>query len=442
MAKVILPSALSNLADGVTELDVDGVTAGEILRRLEEIHPRLRGWVLDEQSRLRQHVNVFVNSRRADLDTALEPRDQVHVIQSIAGGSDDGMELLVATKKGLFVLRGRRGGEAEIGKRSFPGQTVDYACRDRRSGRYFAAVTHGQFGPRLYFRDDPEGEWQEAEGPVFPKETDAAVERIWAVEPGEEDGVLWAGVAPAALFKSTDGGASWALNEGLWNVPGRAEWEGGLGGLCLHSICPWPGDPSRLAIGISAAGVWISGDGGGTWRRGGRGLVPRYLPEEAREGATMLCVHNMRRAPLEPKTLYMQFHGGVYRSDDEGATWHDISSDGRLPADFGFPIVIDPRDPGSAYVIPMNSDSDRVTVDGKVRVFETRDRGASWRPLVNGLPRGHLTVLRQAFCHDGHDPLGLYFGAESGEVFGSADAGATWATVAEHLPPVLAVRHA
>lgn len=452
MARVILPSTLRNLTGGAAEIEIDGTTTGEILRQLEALHPPIRGWVLDEQSHLRRHVNVFVNSRRAGLETPTEPRDEVQVIQSISGGSgkdDDQLELLVATKKGLFVLQGERGGKIEIGPRQFAGQVVEYASRDPRSGRYFASVTHGQFGPRVFYTDDPiddwkQGEWTQAEGLAFPADTEKTVDRVWAVEPGEADGVLWAGVAPAALFQSTDGGESWSLNRALWNVPGREEWEGGLGGLCLHSICPWPGDPKRLAVGISAAGVWITEDGGESWRRGGRGLVPRYLPEEAREGATMLCVHNMRRAPLEPTTLYMQFHGGVYRSDDEGESWIDISSNGRLPADFGFPLVVDPRDPTSAYVIPLHSDEDRVTVDGKVRVFETRNRGESWRALSAGLPQheAYLTVLRQAFCHDGKNPLGLYFGAESGEVFGSFDGGENWTTLAAHLPPVHAVRHA
>lgn len=453
MPTVTLPSTLARLAAGNRELSLEGATAGELLRRLEETHPRIRGWVLDEQGRLRPHVHLFINDEQGSLTSSVTPDDRVHVLQAISGGApnaadagpdEDDPELLVGTKKGLFVLRGPRGGGMEVAARHFPGQVVEYASRDPRTGRTFASVTHGQFGPHLYFRDAPEEEWRQAEGPAFPEDTGASVTRTWVVEPGVEDGELWAGVAPAALFRSTDGGESWSLVRSLWDHPTRSEWEGGLGGLCLHSICPWPEQPGRLAVAISAAGVWITDDGAASWRRGGKGLVPRYLPEEAREDAIMLCVHKMERSPVTPERLYCQFHGGVYRSDDEGVTWIDLSSDGRLPADFGFPIVVDPREAERAWVIPLHSDQDRVPPDGRLRVYETRDAGASWQPRHRGLPQegAYVNVLRQSFCHDGGDPLGLYFGTRSGEVFASADGGESWGTAARHLAPITSVRAA
>lgn len=351
------------------------------------------------------------------------------------------VEVLVGTRKGLFVLRGKRGASLSIAHRGFAGQEVPYAMRDPRTGEYFASVAHGQFGPHLFHTAELDGEWQETAGLAFPEGAGAALERIWTVVAGEPEGVLYAGVAPAALFRSDDAGRSWSLVEALWRVPGREAWQGGFGGLALHSICPWPGDPRRLAIGISAAGVWLTDDGGLTWRRGGKGLVSRYVPEGARENADDQCVHNLQRCPTEPSTLYLQFHGGVYRSDDAGETWRDIGSDRGLPADFGFPIAVDPRDPDRAWVIPLNSDMDRVSAEAEVRVFETRDRGKSWRGHASGLPSppAYLTVLRQAFCHDGGDPLGLYFGATSGDLFASADGGRHWTTAARHLPPVLSV---
>ena len=154
-----------------------------------------------------------------------------------------------------------------------------------------------------------------------------------------------------------------------------------------------------------------------------------------------LCVHDLQRAEQRPERLFMQFHGGVYRSDDAGGSWTGIG-DG-LPSDFGFPIVLDPADPDSAYVIPLAADMDRVTPGGIVRVYETRDAGATWTARGDGLPSEHayLTVLREALDRAGSgEALELYFGTTSGAVYGSDDAGGSWTAVAEHLPPVYSVR--
>jgi len=245
----------------------------------------------------------------------------------------------------------------------------------------------------------------------------------------------------AHVIFSKDGGATWELNAGLWEQPSRPEWQPGGGGLCLHSIATWPGDPERLAVAVSAAGMWLSDDEGRSWRRGNEGLNPRYLPEDALQDENAgRCVHHVERSPARPERLFMQFHGGVYRSDDSGASWSAIG-DG-LPSDFGFPLMVDPADPDSAFVIPLVADMDRVTPEGRVRVYETRDGGSSWSPRGDGLPSEHayLTVLRQAFHGAGEgSELELYFGATSGELFASSDAGATWSTVALRLPPIFSV---
>ena len=352
-------------------------------------------------------------------------------------------QLLVGTKKGLFVLEGDPRAEKpfEVAARAFAGNVVEFAMHDPRTGRYFASVTSGHYGPRVMHAMDPTGEWEQATGIGFPEEDDWSLERIWSIRAGEADGLLYAGVAPAALFSSTDGGLTWDLNRALFDQPTRPEWQPGAGGLCLHSIATWPGDPSKLALGISAVGVWLSDDAGATWRHGNEGIVPRYIPEDALEGTFDLCVHNMHRAPLRPERLFMQFHGGVYRSDDGGTSWTSIA-DG-LPSDFGFPMVIDPADPDSAFVIPLVADDDRVTIDGRVRVFATRDGGSTWEALSDGLPQedAWLTILRQAFDHEGEgQDMGLYFGATSGDVFGSPDRGASWFTVRDRLAPVNSVR--
>jgi photosystem II stability/assembly factor-like uncharacterized protein len=303
-----------------------------------------------------------------------------------------------------------------------------------------ASVTSPFYGPKIWYTDDPAGEWEQAEGVALPEGGDVALERIWVIVTGEADGTLYAGGDPGVLFESRDGGATFSLNRGLWEHPSRSKWQPGAGGMCLHSIATWPGEPDRLAVGISAAGVWLTDDAGASWHSGNEGIVARYLPEDVPADEVALCVHRLRRAATQPERIFMQFHGGVYRSDDGGATWNDIAPG--LPSDFGFPLAVDPADPDSAYVIPLVADIDRVTPDGRVRVYETRDAGATWTPRGAGLPPEHayLTILREAFDWVGEgDALELYFGATSGAVFGSGDAGESWFDVAAHLPPVLSV---
>ena len=352
-------------------------------------------------------------------------------------------ELVVGTKKGLFLLEGdpRRG--FAIATRAFAGEPVDFATRDRRSGRLLATVTSPFYGPKIFYTDgEPGGDWVQAKGVALPDGGEQALERIWVIVPGEADGDLYAGGDPGVLFESHDGGTTWEINAGLWEQPSRPHWQPGGGGLCLHTICTWPGDPERLAVAVSAAGMWLTDDRGRSWRRGNLGLDPSYLPEEALADENAgRCVHHVERAPARPERMFMQFHGGVYRSDDAGQSWTDIGASG-LPSNFGFPLAVDPADPDSAYLIPLVADMDRVTPDGRVRVYETRNAGADWTARGEGLPSrdAYLTVLRQAFSHTAEgEQLELYFGATSGELFGSGDAGARWTSVASRLPPVYSV---
>jgi photosystem II stability/assembly factor-like uncharacterized protein len=350
-------------------------------------------------------------------------------------------ELLVGTRKGLFVLAGDDDGPFEITVRAFVGDPVDYAIREPATGRVFAAVTSPFWGPRIWFTDDLHGgDWQSAKGVSLPRGGDAALKRIWAIAAADDGSRLWAGGDPGVLFESRDGGESWELNRALFEHPTRPRWKPDSGGLSAHSIAPWPGDPDRLALAISAAGIWLTDDGGASWRHGNTGIVADYLPEQARGTAIDLCVHHIERAPRKPERLFMQFHGGVYRSDDAGESWIDIA--GGLPSDFGFPVALDPADPDSAYVIPVAT-ADRVTPGGKVLVWETRDAGASWTPRGEGLPErdAYLQILRQSFDSAGEGAdLELYFGATSGEIFGSRDAGKRWFGVASRLPAIASLR--
>jgi photosystem II stability/assembly factor-like uncharacterized protein len=214
-------------------------------------------------------------------------------------------ELLVGTRKGLFVLQGEPGQSFDVTARAFAGQAVEYATRDARTGRYLASVTSWFYGPKIWYADDPAGEWEQASGFDLPEGSDQALARIWVIVPGQKEGVVYAGGDPGVLYESADGGTTWQLNRGLWEHETKKDWNPGNGGLCLHTIEPWPGDPNRLLVAISAVGVWLSDDAGATWRHSNTGIVPEYVPEEARDNPIQHCVHDVRRAPERPERLFM-----------------------------------------------------------------------------------------------------------------------------------------
>jgi len=299
----------------------------------------------------------------------------------------------------------------------------------------------GHWGTVVSSSDDLGRHWSHPEphNLKFPQDTGAALSHVWVLEPAPALGpeVVLAGTEPAALFRSNDAGTSFELVRGLWEHPQRPQWQPGFGGQCLHSVVVHPGDPRRMLVAISAAGIYRTEDGGQSWQPANGNIRAAGLEEAFPEFGQ--CVHRAAIDPAQPETVYIQSHGGLYRTDDFARSpWIDIAAG--VPSDFGFPVVSHPRQGGTAYVIPLTADFNRWTVGGKCRVYRTTDAGKSWEPLTKGLPQrqAYLTVVRDAFCNDG--AKGLYFGTRSGEVYGSQDEGESWRLVASRLPAVLSVR--
>jgi photosystem II stability/assembly factor-like uncharacterized protein len=276
----------------------------------------------------------------------------------------------------------------------------------------------------------------------FPPASGLSLKNIWKIllGPPEAPDKLYCGVEPAALFESHDAGESWSLVRGLFDHPHRPRWMPGQGGLCLHTVLLHPTDPGRMHVGISAAGVYRTDDGGRTWQARNRGIRVTFLPERYPEFGQ--CVHKIVRHPARPERLFLQNHWGLYRSDDGADTWNDIAHG--LPSDFGFAMATHPHDPDCVYVVPMESDEFRCTPEGRLRVYRTRSAGTSWEPLTRGLPQqgAYETVLRDGMVTDSLDPVGIYFGTRSGKLYASRDAGKTWKELLNGLPQIVCVASA
>ena len=224
---------------------------------------------------------------------------------------------------------------------------------------------------------------------------------------------MYAGTEPGAVFRSDDGGETFSLVRGLWDHPHRPEWGAGFGGQAFHTILPHPTDPSSLTVAISTGGCYQTSDGGDTWAARNKGVRADFLPEGQQYPEFGQCVHKVARHPDRPERLFMQNHGGVYRSDDHGASWESIA-DG-LPSDFGFPVLVHPHDPDTVYVFPLGGGAGRYPPEARARVWRSQDAGSSWERDGEGLPdHFYVGVMRDAMTADTHDDAGIYLGAATG----------------------------
>jgi hypothetical protein len=377
--------------------------------------------------------------------------------------------LLAGTMKGAFVLRSdKERKQWEVGGPYFPGRAIYAMLYDDRNGRrrLWAAVNSSYWGSYLSSSDDFGKTWTEPEtyGIKFPAkepdqtapmqdanpaanptaDADLSLKQIWQIALGhpDEPDTLYAGVEPAALFKSTDAGAVWSLVKGLYDHPHRSQWMPGGGGLCLHTILPDPSNSKRLFIAISTGGVYRTDDGGENWQPRNQGVRAQFLPPDQQYPEWGQCVHKIVSHPTNPQRMFLQNHWGLYKTENGGDSWTDIANG--VPSDFGFAMEVDPNDADSVYIVPLESDEFRCTPEGKLRVYRTKNAGESWDAMGNGLPQENAleTVLRDGLSADNLQPTGIYFGTRNGKIFGLTDGGDSWKAILESLPPVVCVKTA
>lgn len=373
-----------------------------------------------------------------------------------ATAASGAVALLVSTRKGAFILK------TDSDRRSwkirgplFLGNIVHHMLLDPRDRRtLLLAARTGHLGPTLMRYTDWGKTWTEAsQPPAFSKAPKGVKGRVldhsfW-LTPGHasEPGVWYVGSSPQGLFRSEDGGDTWKGVAGFNDNPMYTQWTGGEqdgtpDGPKLHSILVDPRDAKHLYIGMSSGGVFESLDRGASWAPLNAGCRADFFPDPYPEyGHDPHCV---RQHPLAPDILYQQNHCGIYRMDRNEGRWTRIGE--RMPksiGDIGFPMVLHPRDPDTAWVFPMDGTAvwPRTSPAGKPATYITRDAGKSWQRQDNGLPKAQawFTVKRQAMSADLQDPVGLYFGTTSGEIWASRNGGSKWNCIAQHLPHIYAV---
>ncbi|MCO5396954.1 WD40/YVTN/BNR-like repeat-containing protein [Ralstonia soli] len=369
--------------------------------------------------------------------------------------------LLVATRKGLFTLQPDATGRWTLGKPEFVGEPVSMVLPDPRDGSLYAALNLGHFGVKLHRRRAGMADWEECAVPTYPPQpadaphagdrADAAaptppspawtLQQIWSLETGgpDEPGVLWAGTIPGGLFRSDDGGDTWALNRALWDRPERREWfGGGYDAPGIHSIMVDPRDSRHVTIGVSCGGVWQTTDGGTTWRVTADGMEADYMPPERRGDTNVQDPHRVVQCAANPDVLWTQHHCAIYRSIDGGAHWQRIEAQ---PSSFGFAVAVHPHAPDTAWFVPAVKDQCRIPVDGRLVVTRTRDGGRTFEALSNGLPPApaYDLVYRHGLAVD-HSGTRLAMGSTTGALWASDDGGEKWQLVSAHLPPIYCVR--
>jgi hypothetical protein len=356
--------------------------------------------------------------------------------------------LYVGTRKGLFELA-RQGGIWDIAEIHFLGDPVSAVLAT--DDFVYGALDLGHFGAKLWRRAARGGEWRELAAPAFPPKPADAVDdphpwslgKIWVLEPGILPGRVWAGTMPGGLFRSDDDGDSWSLSEALWHMPERRQWLGVAGGEepGISAVLVDPRDPADIRIGVSTAGVWASRDCGASWRIINHGMYAEYMPPELQGEPIAQDIHRLARCAAHPNIVWCQHHNGVFRSEDAGATWHELTA--IRPAKFGFAVAAHPRDPETAWFVPAVKDEKRIAVDGRLVVARTRDGGQSFEALTRGLPQRHAydLVWRHALAVDASGEL-LAFGSTTGGLWISEDGGDSWAMSDARLPPIAVVRFA
>jgi photosystem II stability/assembly factor-like uncharacterized protein len=348
------------------------------------------------------------------------------------------MKAFLASRKGLFVYK-LAGSSWKLEKHHFDGVKTTYVNVDPRTKHVWLGMAHGHWGPKIHVSKNKGKTFEELPTPKLPdqKEGQKGLLEVWAFA-FDSTGRVYAGTAPAEIFHSDDGGQTWHHNEALHKMEGREKWfAAATEAHCVHSILVNPENEDHITIGISVGGCLESTDRGESWRYCNSGMKAYFMPNH--DDPITQDPHLVARAPSDPLVLWQQNHCGIFKSEDGGKTWLDLSKAKGVKSPFGWGVVVDDKNADVAYTLPALSDESRVPVQKKLFVQKTTNGGKSWTVLNNGLPQKNCfdIVYRHAFSGSGKH---LLFGSTTGHVFFSNNEGKKWGQIKDYLPPIYGVK--
>jgi len=232
---------------------------------------------------------------------------------------------------------------------------------------------------------------------------------------------MYVGTAPAAVYKSQDGGDTWRRLAAL-KAPGRVAMSFPTR---VTRLAADPTYPDELYAGLEVDGVLRSLDGGDTWEDCSGDLVKladlphlksRIVSDTEIEG--MMDTHALCVSSAQPRAVFLAVRMGIFRSDDRGTSWADMEIGRFSPLTYARDVQVSPHDARTLFACLSPAARSE---DGSL--YTSNDLGRSWRRLDHGI-KAKSTMM--ALGLHAKDPGQVYCCAREGQVFGTQDAGKTW----------------
>ncbi len=336
--------------------------------------------------------------------------------------------LLVGTAKGVSILERAPGQDWAVTGLTMEGYHISSFVLEPVNGGIYCGIHRGH---GVFYSADQGRTW-EARGKGL------KIDHVFTMGCTVENGrpVIYAGTEPVGFFRSYDEGKSWEELPSLANAEGRDKWVFPMKPNIPHvkAMASDPRDPKRIYAGVEQGGLFLSVDGGASWRELEEYAKP--TDENYRD------IHQIVMRPNHPDEVFLTTGMGLYRSENGGETWEHMT--GRYDR-VGYPnqIIFSPADDSTLYMCGSHRIPGkwRIEKEARATVLVSHDLGRNWESAAGGMPDPMKGNLEGMSVYQWSGGFSLFAGTTDGIVWCSDDAGAKWREIATELGPVSKVEH-